>query len=59
MAKTLWRDRNDGLDPERDHVEIYRNLTLYEFPWDYNQALSFALFRTYAMPSIGRQGSAP
>ena len=25
----------------------------YEFPWDMNQALSFALFRTYAVPSIG------
>jgi hypothetical protein len=24
-----------------------------EFPWDLNQALSFALFRTYAVPSIG------
>jgi hypothetical protein len=54
VAKTLWRDRNARLDPERDHVEIYRNLTLHEFPWDLNQALSFALFRTYAVPSIGR-----
>ena len=26
----------------------------HEFPWDMNQALSFALFRTYAVPSIGR-----
>src|SRR5918998_3109412 len=25
----------------------------YEFPWDMTQALSFALFRTYAVPSIG------
>ena len=25
----------------------------FEFPWDMNQALSFALFRTYAVPSIG------
>ena len=25
----------------------------YEFPWDMNQALSFALFRTYAVPTIG------
>jgi hypothetical protein len=54
MGKTLWRDRNARLDPERDFVEIYRNLTFYEFPWDLNQALSFALFRTYAVPSIGR-----
>ncbi|MCL2542538.1 MAG: DUF2236 domain-containing protein [Nocardioidaceae bacterium] len=54
MAKTLWRDRNDALDPETDYVEIVQNLTLYEFPWDITQALSFALFRTYAVPSIGR-----
>ncbi|MDH2413081.1 oxygenase MpaB family protein [Nocardioides sp. CER19] len=46
--------RNAGLDPETDFHEIYRNLGLYEFPWDLNQALSFALFRTYAVPSIGR-----
>ena len=48
------RDRNAGLDPEVDYHRIYRNLGLYEFPWDLNQALSFALFRTYAVPSIGR-----
>jgi hypothetical protein len=54
VAKTLWRDRNQRLDPESDYVEIYRNLTFYEFPWDLNQALSFALFRTYAVPTIGR-----
>lgn len=54
MPKSLWRDRNDALDPETDYVEIYQNLALYEFTWDINQALSFALFRTYAVPSIGR-----
>ncbi len=53
MRKTLWADRNAQLDPETDHAEIYRNLTLYEFPWDFNQSLGFALFRTYAVPSIG------
>lgn len=54
MAKTLWRDRNDSLDPETDYVEIYQNLALYEFTWDITQSLSFALFRTYAVPSVGR-----
>ena len=39
---------------ETDFAEMYRNLATYEFPWDINQALSFALFRTYAVPSIGR-----
>ncbi|GAA4671560.1 oxygenase MpaB family protein [Gordonia humi] len=47
-------DRNAGLDPHHDFVEIYRNMSLLDFPWDVNQALSFALFRTYAVPSVGR-----
>ena len=50
----FWRDRNAELDAETEHREIVRNLSLYDFPWDMNQALSFALFRTYAVPSIGR-----
>lgn len=49
----MKKSRSTGLDPETDYVEIVRNLGLYEFPWDINQALSFALFRTYAVPSIG------
>lgn len=47
-------DRNAGLDPETQFVEIYRNLGTYDFAWDLNQSLSFALFRTYAVPTIGR-----
>lgn len=54
MRRDHWQRRNEELDPEADHVEIYRNLATYEFPWDLNQALSFALFRTYAVPGIGR-----
>ncbi|GEE00108.1 peptidase [Gordonia spumicola] len=46
-------DRNAGLDPHRDYVEIYRHMSTLDFPWDVNQALSFALFRTYAVPSVG------
>ena len=53
MKKSYWRDLNNRLDPETDFVEIYRNVGLHEFTWDLNQALSFALFRTYAVPSIG------
>ena len=30
-----------------------RDLISREFPWGNTQALSFALFRTYAVPSIG------
>jgi uncharacterized protein (DUF2236 family) len=47
------RNRICALDPARDFVEIYRLMAAYEFPWDMTQALSFALFRTYAVPSIG------
>jgi hypothetical protein len=47
------RSRSAGLDPEVDQLEILSNLSLYEFPWDTLQALSLALFRTYAVPSIG------
>lgn len=43
----------ERLDPARDFVEIYRLLATREFPRGINQALSFALFRTYAVPTIG------
>ncbi|SFP28319.1 hypothetical protein SAMN05421810_102125 [Amycolatopsis arida] len=42
-----------ALDPARDFERIYRITTTLEFPWDTTQALSLALFRTYAVPSIG------
>jgi len=45
--------RIEQLDPAVDFREIYRLTSTYEFPWDMTQALSFALFRTYAVPSIG------
>src|SRR3712207_309188 len=45
--------RIEELDPDRDFREIYLLTSTYEFPWDMNQALSFALFRTYAVPGIG------
>lgn len=53
MRRDHWRRRNDALDPATDFVEIYRTVVTLEFPWDMNQALSFALFRTYAVPGIG------
>ncbi len=42
------------LDPVADALEIYRISVAYEFPWDYTRALELALYRTYAVPSIGR-----
>lgn len=54
MRRDHWQRANDALDPETAYVEIYRTVVAHEFPWDMNQALSFALFRTYAVPGIGR-----
>lgn len=42
------------MDPEQDATEIYRLTAAYEFPWDFTRALELALYRTYAVPSIGR-----
>ncbi len=54
LPRTHWLRHIARLDPEVDYEEIYRVTVTHEFPWDMNQALSFALFRTYAVPSIGR-----
>ena len=40
------------LNPESDYEKIAHLLASYEFPWDIEKALEFALFRTYAVPSI-------
>ncbi|MFF8093582.1 oxygenase MpaB family protein [Streptomyces sp. NPDC016675] len=42
------------MDPYEDASEIYRLASAYEFPWDFARALELALYRTYAVPSIGR-----
>ncbi|MFJ2742972.1 oxygenase MpaB family protein [Streptomyces sp. NPDC087440] len=42
------------LDPEQDFLRIYRLMSTHEFPWDFTRALELALYRTYAVPSIGR-----
>ncbi len=54
LPRRHWQRHIARLDPETDYEEIYRIVLAHEFPWDMNQALSFALFRTYAVPSIGR-----
>ena len=53
MKRFALRDRIGLLDAQTQHEEIVRLLSTQEFPWDIEQALSFALFRTYAVPSIG------
>ncbi|MDQ0579385.1 oxygenase MpaB family protein [Streptomyces rishiriensis] len=42
------------MDLYEDAFEIYRLTAAYEFPWDVTRALELALYRTYAVPSIGR-----
>lgn len=54
MKRDHWQRRIAELDPETDYEEISRIVGVYEFPWDIQQSLSFALFRTYAVPTIGR-----
>ena len=50
--RSEYASRISGLDPVEDYREIVYLLTCYEFPWDIERALEFALFRTYAVPSI-------
>ena len=51
-SETKNHEQIAELDPKRDYEEISFLLQAYEFPWDYKRALEFALFRTYAVPSI-------
>ncbi|WP_030370162.1 oxygenase MpaB family protein [Streptomyces rimosus] len=54
MRRYDWLKEIQRLDPERDFLRIHRITTTYEFPWDVARSLELALYRTYAVPSIGR-----
>ncbi|MCX5426672.1 DUF2236 domain-containing protein [Streptomyces sp. NBC_00257] len=54
MKRYDWLKEIQRLDPERDFLRIYRIMATHEFPWDIARALELALYRTYAVPSIGR-----
>ncbi|MEU8995814.1 oxygenase MpaB family protein [Streptomyces caniferus] len=54
MRRYDWLREIRRLDPERDFLRIYRIIATHEFPWDFTRALELALYRTYAVPSIGR-----
>ncbi|WP_435603972.1 oxygenase MpaB family protein [Streptomyces sp. bgisy130] len=54
MRRYDWLREIRRLDPERDFLRIYRIIANHEFPWDITRALELALYRTYAVPSIGR-----
>lgn len=47
-----WSEEIETLDPTVDHERICYLLHTCEFSWDIEKALEFALFRTYAVPSI-------
>ncbi|MFG3529833.1 oxygenase MpaB family protein [Streptomyces sp. NPDC047917] len=54
MKRYDWLKEIQRLDPERDFLRIHRITATHEFPWDITRALELALYRTYAVPSIGR-----
>ena len=53
MNRRRILERIVQLDPEKDHRQIVFLDTCYEFPFDVSRALEFALYRTFAVPSIG------
>ncbi|MGN6089686.1 MAG: oxygenase MpaB family protein [Actinomycetales bacterium] len=53
LSRRHWQRQMAALDPESDYLDIYRLHVLHEFPWDTEQALQLAFFRTFAVPSIG------
>jgi uncharacterized protein (DUF2236 family) len=58
VKRDHWQRRIAELDPGVDFREIYRIMGAHEFPWDMVQSLGLALYRTYAVPSIGELLSA-
>jgi ER-bound oxygenase mpaB/B'/Rubber oxygenase, catalytic domain len=53
LPRDHWQRAITRLDPASDYERITRITTAYEFPWDTAMSLSLALFRTFAVPSIG------
>lgn len=52
MLQKQFTQRIAQLDPQQDYHAITQLLSRHVFPWDIERALEFALFRTYAVPSI-------
>jgi len=44
----------EKLDPVKDHIQIVKMVAYQDMRWDSFRALEFALFRTFAVPTIGR-----
>ena len=52
MSRKPFSFQITQLDPAKDHEQISFLLSCHVFPWDLERALEFALFRTFAIPSI-------
>src|SRR5205809_7172136 len=52
MSRHKILDRILALDPEKDHLEIVYLDNCYEFPFEITRGVEFALFRTFAVPTI-------
>ena len=52
MSRPAILDDIRGMDPVRDHQRIVFLSTRHEFPFDTVRSLEFALFRTFAVPSV-------
>jgi hypothetical protein len=53
VRRSRWLEEILRLDPVADHQRIVYLDTCYEFPFDTTRSLEFALFRTFAVPSVG------
>ena len=54
MRRSPYLDEILRLDPLADHKRIVHLHVCYEFPFDTTRSLEFALFRTFAVPSIAQ-----
>ncbi|MGB2952466.1 MAG: oxygenase MpaB family protein [Gaiellaceae bacterium] len=54
MARSPYLAEILRLDPLRDHKRIVHLHVCYEFPFDTTRSLEFALFRTFAVPTIAK-----
>jgi hypothetical protein len=52
MARSTVLNEIRGLDPETECQRIVFLSTCFDFPFDTTRALEFALFRTFAIPSV-------
>jgi hypothetical protein len=52
MARAGVLAEIEALDPEKDFGRICFLSTNYDFPWDVEQSLSLAFFKTYGIPTV-------